>query len=108
MITNKFIDIVIQSARKKIIYTPHALDEMNKERELISTEDVRSVLFNGRIIEDSPEDKRGHSCLIAGFSNGDRCIHVVCAPKIEYLAIITTYVPDTEKWEPGFMSRRKK
>ena len=39
------------------------------------------------MIEDYPEDVRGHSCLILGRGNHDRPIHVVCSPKDGYLAI---------------------
>lgn len=103
-----FIYLIKQSASKKIIYTIHALDEMNAEDEIITTDEVRQVVFNGEIIEDYPEDKRGHSCLMFGMSNNRRPVHIVCAPKEEYLAIITVYVPSLEKWEPDFKTRRKR
>jgi len=103
-----FFDLIRQSAEKKIIYTLHALDEMNAEDEIITTDEVRYVVFNGEIIEDYPEDKRGHSCLMLGIPNNRRPVHVVCAPRDEYLAIITTYIPSLEKWEADFKTRRKK
>ncbi|MFZ3091552.1 MAG: DUF4258 domain-containing protein [Nitrospirota bacterium] len=102
-----FIYLIKQSAEKKIIYTIHALDEMNAEDEIITIGEVRFVVLNGEIIEDYPEDKRGHSCLMFGMPDNKRPLHVVCAPKEEYLAIITTYVPSLEKWEPDFKTRRK-
>jgi hypothetical protein len=102
------VDIIKQSAEKKIIYSLHALDEMNVEDELITTDEVRSVIFSGEIIEDYPEDKRGHSCLMLGMPNNRRPVHVVCAPKDEYLAIITAYIPSLEKWEADFKIRREK
>ncbi len=103
-----FIDEVIEAATKKILYTIHALDEMNAEDELISNDEVREVIFSGEIIEDYPEDKRGHSCLIMGYTQKERAVHVVCAPKEDYLAVITTYVPSLEKWENNFKIRRKR
>jgi hypothetical protein len=33
--------------------------------------------------------------------------HVLCAPKDEYLAIITAYLPDTEEWTENFTVRKK-
>lgn len=36
-----------------------------------------------------------------------RMIHVVGAPKNEYLGIITAYVPTIDKWEENLRSRRK-
>ena len=103
-----FIDLIKHTAEKKIIYTIHALNEMNAEDELITTDEVRYVIFNGEIIEDYPEDKRGHSCLIFGVSNKKRPVHVVCTPKEEFLAIITVYIPTLKKWEADFRTRRKK
>lgn len=103
-----FIHLIKQSAEKKAIYTIHALDEMNAEDEIITTGEVRFVVLNGEIIEDYPEDKRGHSCLMFGMPHNKRPLHVVCAPKEEYLAIITAYVPSLEKWEPDFKTRRKR
>ncbi len=109
MINNMdFIDEIRQAAEKKIIYTLHALDEMNKEDELITTDEVRDVIFNGEIIEDYPEDKRGHSCLMFETPYGKRPVHVVCAAKEEYLAIITAYIPSVDKWEKDFKTRRKR
>jgi hypothetical protein len=72
------IDKIKQAAEKKIIYTLHALDEMNKEDELITTDEVRDMIFHGEIIEDYPEDKRGHSCLMFGMPYGKRPVHAVC------------------------------
>ena len=101
------VDQIKRVAINKIIYTAHAVDEMNAEEELITVEDVRQVVLNGEIIEDYPEDKRGHSCLMFAIPGNKRPVHVVCAPKEEYLAIITTYIPSLEKWQNDFKTRRK-
>ena len=61
---------------------------------MISTSEVRAVLKNNEIIEDYPEDSRGHSCLLLGYGNEKRPIHVVCSPKDGILAIITADLPD--------------
>jgi hypothetical protein len=104
-----FIETVRASADKQILYLPHALEQMNAPDEMIATEEVRAVIFNGEIIEDYPEDARGHSCLMLGHSpESDRSVHVVCSPKDEYLAIITTYLPDPEKWSDDFRRRLEK
>ncbi len=41
------------------------------------------------------------------YTQKGRAAHVVCAPKEEYLAIVTAYVPSLDKWEDGFKVRRK-
>jgi len=103
-----FIALVKRSAERRVLYSLHALDEMNAEIEIITTAEIRHVILNGAIIEDYPEDKRGHSCLMFAKTEKGRPVHIVCSPKEEYLAIITAYVPSLEKWEPDFKTRRKK
>jgi hypothetical protein len=66
---------------------------------MISVQEVRRVVLRGEIIEDYPEDVRGHSCLMLGTGEAGRRIHVVCSLRGEYLAIITAYVPDTDGWD---------
>lgn len=102
-----FLEEVRKAAKKCIFYTEHSLAEMNKEEELISADEVREVVFKGEIIEDYPEDKRGHSCLMFFYTSQGRPLHIVCSPKEAYLGIITAYVPTSDKWEGGFKSRRK-
>ena len=102
-----FYDKIKAAAKKKIIYTEHALIEMTTEEEMISKDEVKQVIFEGEIIEDYPEDKRGHSCLVFAYSFKERPIHIVCTPKDEYLGVITVYVPTLEKWQDGFKSRRR-
>ncbi len=103
---SSFISRVREAAKKGIIFTEHALDRMNQEKEMISTEEVREVVSTGEIIEDYPEDSRGHSCLMFARTKQERALHVVCSPKEDYLAIITVYVPDLDKWKPDFKTRR--
>jgi hypothetical protein len=102
------IETIRKAANKRFLFTQHALDEMNAEAELISTEEVRYVIFDGEIIEEYPEDKRGQSYLMLGKSTAKRTIHVVCAPKDDYLAIITAYIPTLDRWDEDFRVRRKR
>lgn len=73
---------------------------------MIATHEVRAVVEHGELVEDYPADPRGHSCLILGFGDDGRPIHVVCSPKEDYLAIITAYLPDGQEWTDGFRVRR--
>jgi hypothetical protein len=94
------------SLSKKILFTKHAVNEMLDESEIIETKEIVEVLKNGKIIEDYPEDRRGHSCLVSGITFKERTIHVVCAPGVDYLAIITVYEPDKNKWSDDFERRK--
>ncbi|MDW8325721.1 MAG: DUF4258 domain-containing protein [Anaerolineales bacterium] len=101
-----FIEKVRAVARRRILYLPHAVEQMNAPDELITAEEVRAAIFDGEIIEEYPEDVRGHSCLMLGLSLvNNRPVHIVCAPKEDYLAIITAYLPDPDKWSPDFRKR---
>jgi hypothetical protein len=72
---------------------------------MLTTSEVENVVMTGEVIEDYLEDARGHSCLMLGFGQDNRPIHVVCAPKDEYLAIITAYLPDPVQWTSDFRGR---
>ncbi|MDE0214934.1 MAG: DUF4258 domain-containing protein [Deltaproteobacteria bacterium] len=74
---------------------------------MITTSEVREVVERGELIEDYPEDARGHSCLFHGRGSGQRNIHVVCSPKEEYLAVITAYLPSADEWEADSRTRKK-
>jgi len=103
-----FLERVRKAAAKRILFLPHALSQMNAPERMISTREVRAVIFHGVIIEDYPEDIRGHSCLMLGWGDEGRPVHVVCAPKTDYLAIITAYLPSPERWEPDWRTRKKR
>ena len=94
-----------QAAAKRIVFTPHAISQMSRPERMITSQEVVDTIQTGTQIEDYPEDARGHSCLILGFGRQNRPIHVVCAPKPDFLAIITAYLPDPAQWSANFTTR---
>ncbi|MBI4721129.1 MAG: DUF4258 domain-containing protein [Chitinivibrionia bacterium] len=100
--------LVREKAERRILYSPHAARQMMRPDRMISPGEIRGVIEGGEIIEDYPDDVRGHSCLILGAGDGERTLHVVCAPKEDYLAIITAYIPTVDNWQEGFRVRIKK
>ncbi len=101
--------LVRLAAAKKRLFLPHALRQMLRPDRMILTAEVRTVIEQGEVIEDYPEDPRGHSCLMFGkVGIGGRAIHVVCSPRDDYLTIITAYLPDQKEWSPDFKVRLKK
>ncbi len=98
---------VLEAFKKKILFTTHALNQMSSVPRMISKDEIREVISRGAIIEDYPDDPRGHSCLIMCETNKQRAVHVVCSPRDGYLAIITAYIPNIEKWETNLKTRRK-
>jgi hypothetical protein len=93
------------AARQKVLFLPHALRQMLRPNRIIHNAEIRQVIADGEIIEDYPQDARGHSCLLLGHGEGGRPIHVVCAPTADYLAIITAYLPDSSEWSSDFRRR---
>ena len=82
--------------RNEFQLTGHA----HKERQegAIKAEEIRMALMNAEILENYPDDPRGPSCLVLGYSRG-RAIHVVCGrTKGDWLLVITVYIPGPSKW----------
>ena len=96
---------VRRAAARKILFLPHAVQQMLRPDRMIRRSEVRLVIEQGAVIEDYPTDARGHSCLLLGAGVGARPIHVVCAPKADYLAVITAYLPDRDEWSDDCMTR---
>ncbi len=98
----------IKSAcKKKVLFTSHALNQMNLSDRMILREEVIETVLSGQVIEEYLDDPRGKSYLLCCNIKSGRTIHVVCAPKKEYLAIITAYIPTLDKWRADFKCRRK-
>jgi len=74
----------------------------------IEAEEIEETLYNGSIIEPYPDDPRGVSCLIFGFTNKDRPLHVICGNLEENeILIVTAYEPDPREWESDWKTRKK-
>ena len=85
-----------RAAKKEFQLTGHAHKE--RQEEAIKAKDIRDALMEGEILEDYPDDPRGQSCLVLGYSEG-RAIHLVCGrTKSEWLLVITVYIPRPYKW----------
>jgi hypothetical protein len=100
------LDQVRAAAAKRILFLPHAVHQMSRPSRMLSPAEIEATITAGELIEDYPEDVRGHSCLLLGAGDGGRAIHVVCAPKPEYLAIITAYIPHPDQWSADFRKRK--
>jgi hypothetical protein len=101
----EFRQLIREKAIQRLLFLPHAIRQMSRPDRMISSSDVRKVIDEGEIIEEYPEDARGHSCLMLGVDTNGRPIHVVCAPKDDYLAIITAYVPNPNQWSKDYKTR---
>ena len=97
---------VRESAAKRILFLPHAIRQMAHPDRMITSAEARHTIEVRSVIEDYPDDPRGHSCLMLGEGLDGRAIHVVCAPRDDYLAIITAYLPSASEWEADHRTRK--
>ena len=66
---------------------------------VITTVEIEEAVFSelAEVIEDYPDDPRGPSCLILGWTANGRPLHVqVSYPPL--VVLITIYEPDDERW----------
>jgi hypothetical protein len=85
-----------QAARGELLVTVHAQQAMLDENILI--DDVVAALSSPQLLEICPEDRRGPSCLVLGYSPAGRPIHLVCTTERPALVLITVYEPRPPKW----------
>jgi hypothetical protein len=88
-------------------FSKHA--EREREADEISMAEFEEALAHCGTIEDYPNDPRGSSLLVLGFS-GERPIHAVCALRTDPLEvlIITVYDPSKrpDNWEENYRKRK--
>ena len=86
-------------------WTNHILERLFQRN--ISTDDVKTVVANGEIIEQYPTDYPFPSCLMLGYTSTGRPLHVVCGSSGAELWLITAYFPNPFEWSKDFKQRRK-
>jgi hypothetical protein len=78
-------------------FSHHALKRAVERN--ISGSEIAQMSENAELIEDYPDDKYSPSCLILGFTNQDRPLHIqVSFADTPMVRIITLYEPDPEEW----------
>jgi hypothetical protein len=62
-------------------------------------EQIRQMSENARVIEDYLQDKYAPSCLLLGFTETGRPLHIqISYADFETARIITIYEPDLNEW----------
>jgi len=84
-------------------YTLHA--EIERRADDLTFYQIEEAILAGDTLEQYPDDGRGESCLLVGFSENIP-IHVVCGRRGDKVVIITVYVPKPPKFvDPWTRSR---
>ena len=99
---------VADEIRKRLGNIWHTLHALQREAEEgITANDICEALRDGfDVVEDYPDDPRGHSCLLLTWVRG-LPLHVVCAPHEDTLIVVTMYIPNVEEWGENFRTRRR-
>ena len=89
----------------KLLFRVHAVQRMFERQ--ISFKNIAQALETGITIEDYSAEMPEPSRLILGYQ-GKRPFHVVTSenPETSQTTIITVYLPDADKWNKDFKSRR--
>ena len=99
-----FIDELREAVRKgKVLIRKHA-DERAGSRK-IPFSAVIDVILQGEAIEDYPEAKPFHACLMMKHTEGEP-LYVVCSFDGEYCYIITVHWLDPDKWKDPWTRRK--
>ncbi len=78
-------------------FSRHALKRVVDRN--ISDQDIRQAGVQANILEDYPDDKYSPSCLLLGFTQTGRPLHLqVSLAETELVKIITTNEPAPSEW----------
>jgi hypothetical protein len=77
------------------VISSHARTRMFQRN--VSTDEIKSIILLGEVIEEYPDDEPCPSVLILGFLK-DAPYHVVVAECLDHVRIITVYNPEADKW----------
>ena len=102
--TNELIKRIAE--RDSIAFKRHSAIRMRERG--IRADEVKEALINGEIIEDYLEDRPLPSCLVLGYTEKQKPIHVVVAIDLDdwIIWVITVYSPSDEEWENGYKRRK--
>ena len=78
-------------------FTGHA--EQERQNDNLTISEVRESLLNGIILEQYEDTERGESCLVVGFTQTGKPVHIVCGERKSKVVIITVYIPSPPKFK---------
>ena len=100
------VEIQSKILQRQYEFSKHAVDQ-SIIRDIRVAEMEEAISGRCEIIEDYPDDKYGPSCLILGFTEDRRPLHLQCSyPSRPLIKIITLYEPDPDLWV-DFKVRKK-
>lgn len=105
------IKTLIQTRVQARQYRLSSHAESEREADQITLQEIEEALLSDtfRVVEDYPDDPRGASCLVLGFTREAKPIHFVCGISLpDVMIVITVYRPNAEEWIDWRERREKK
>jgi hypothetical protein len=95
---NLVSEIRSKIVRREYEFSKHAVDQ-SITRNISVNELEQALSGKSELIENYPDDKYGPSCLVLGFTDKCRPLHIQCSyPERSLVKIITLYEPNPELW----------
>jgi hypothetical protein len=95
------IEWILERIRKAEYYFSKHGDQ-ERQNDNLTIVEVNEALLGGRILEQYEDTGRGESCLVAGFTESGKPIHIVCGRRGDWLVIITVYIPRPPKFKTPY------
>jgi len=95
------IEWIVERARNNEYYFSRHGDQERQNGDLTIAE-VEEAILSGRILEHYEDTGRGESCLVVGFTDEGKPIHIVCGEREEQLVVITVYIPRPPKFKTPY------
>lgn len=92
---------ILERIRKDEYYFSKHGDQ-ERQNDNLTIAEVEEALLGGRILEQYEDSGRGESCLVAGFTEAGKPIHIVCGRRGDWLVIITVYIPRPPKFKTPY------
>jgi hypothetical protein len=64
--------------------------------------EVEQALVFGRIPEQYPDTGWGAICLVVGFANGGKPVHIVFGRMSAWMVVVTVYIPKPPRFKTPF------
>ncbi|MBF0284665.1 MAG: DUF4258 domain-containing protein [Magnetococcales bacterium] len=82
------------------LYSRHG--DQERRNDDLRLDEVEQAILTGRILEQYENTGRGESCLVVGFTQGGKPVHVICGRLDERMVIVTVYIPTPPKFKTPF------
>ena len=98
MLSLEWIKQSVQNERYR--YSRHG--DRERQNDDLDLFEVEQALLNGVVLETYPDTGRGKSCLVVGFTDDGKPLHIVCGAMGETMVIVTVYIPTPPKFKTPF------